>query len=451
MNQDRHARWQRWLSPERPYDRQSDSTEGRSTFDRDHDRVVFSAAFRRLQDKTQVFPMSEVDHTRTRLTHSLEVGCVGRSLGAMAGARLEALGLLPEGVRPGDVGTIVASAALAHDIGNPPFGHSGESAIHDFFRGQTFDGVGHKEIEDLRRFEGNAQGFRLLTRLEYRRRGGMRPTYATLGAMVKYPRESKVTSPRAGDVAHKKFGFFQDDLEVARMVFEAFGPSSSPDEAAYPRHPLAFLTEAADDICYMIIDLEDAVALGILPAARARELLRPFVDDFLSSAHEVSAWRASAIHRLTMACQEVFMADLCAIEDGARPRPLVDATPFLPAYKDLQGFSVEYIYNSDRVLEIECAGHEAITGLLRLFTAAVLSDDTGQEKRLVDLIPVSRFDLGLDTGLLPDEPRKARRALLKALSPYQRMLVVTDYIVSMTDRAAVELYQKLKGMRLPRR
>ncbi len=455
--QSRQAAWGRYLSDQRIAVPIREKNEGRSPFDRDHDRVIFSDAFRRLADKTQVFPMAEHDHTRTRLTHSLEVSCVGRSLGTMAGGRLLDHGLLPDGLQPADVGTIVATACLAHDIGNPPFGHAGEQSIQDFFAGYFEEGAGlgfdKGERRDLEAFEGNAQGFRLLTRLIYRRQGGMRPTVATLGAMVKYPRGSRWHEAKPRNKAYKKHGFFQADLEMARDTFAAFGPSLSTKHLGYARHPLAFLSEAADDICYMIIDLEDAVRLRVVNPADAHDLMRAFLDE-RDRGQDLSALRAKVIHSLTMGALTAFEAQLGAIEGGRLERALIDITPYAKAYDALQAFSLDYIYQSERVLEVESAGHEAIDGLLGLFVPAILATGAKQsahQRRLVNLIPVDHFRVAFPSAAPPANPVHAREVMLEGLSAYQRLLVVTDYLSGLTDSLVVDLYQKLKGMKLPSR
>lgn len=455
-NERRQEAWARYLSEQRVAVPVKEANEGRSSFDRDHDRVIFCDAFRRLADKTQVFPMAEHDHTRTRLTHSLEVSCVGRSLGAMAGARLAERGLLPEGLQPADVGTVVATACLAHDIGNPPFGHAGEQSIQDFFVSYFEDGAGlgfdDGQRRDLEAFEGNAQGFRLLTRLIYRRQGGMRPTVATLGAMVKYPRGSRWHEAKPRNKAYKKHGFFQADLETARDTFAAFGPSLSTKHLGFARHPLAYLSEAADDICYMIIDLEDAVRLRVVSPVDAHDHLRAFLDE-RARGQDLSALRARVIHTLTMGALNAFEAQLGAIEAGRFERALIDITPYAKAYASLQAFSYDYIYQSERVLEVESAGHEAIDGLLKRFVPAILATDdkrAAHHRRMINLIPVEYFRIAFPSAAPPANPVHAREVMLEGLSAYQRLLVVTDYLSGLTDSLVVDLYQKLKGMKLPR-
>ena len=243
----------------------SQVTPSRSPFHQDYDRVVFSSAFRRLQDKTQVFPLAKSDYVRTRLTHSLEASCVGRSLGMEVGLRLKRL---PKGVDTSGLGMIVSTACLAHDIGNPPFGHAGEQAISQWFRdkGKEFlCPLTEQQKRDFLNFEGNAQGFRILTRLQHPgNNGGLQLTYATLSAFSKYPTSSIAVSKENGNssVARKKHGFFAADKQAFSQVAKTVGLIPSDREESWCRHPLAFLVEAADDICYSIIDLEDGVRRG---------------------------------------------------------------------------------------------------------------------------------------------------------------------------------------------
>ena len=267
--------WHSILSKERLFSRIAPGkNENRSVFDMDHDRVVYSNSFRRMHDKTQVFPyapLSSAGQARSRLSHSLEVSCVGRSLGFLAGQHLKHD--LPD-IIPYDIGSITATACLAHDIGNPPFGHAGEDAIKEWVTGHI-DSLGDPwATSDIHNFEGNAQGFRILTRLEaWQRAGGLRTTLATLGAFIKYPCISTVAGKHHGIVSEKKFGVFKDDIDAFHEIFTRMGiPAKNKDQTAFPRHPLAFLTEAADDICYAIVDLEDACHLNIISFEEVQSL-----------------------------------------------------------------------------------------------------------------------------------------------------------------------------------
>lgn len=442
---ERKASWVRLLSTERLFRKKPDSRAGnRSEFERDHDRVVFASAFRRLKDKTQVFPLSPSDYTRTRLTHSLEASCVGRSLGSHAAETLKRLRLIDD---DRGIPTLVATACLAHDIGNPPFGHSGEDAISQWAKEHRRElKLAGGERNDLEFFEGNAQGFRIMTRLQNRlRRGGIQPTLALLGAMTKYPRSSAPTrKPRADRASEKKFGFFQDDAESADAVFAGLGMTRRA-KRMFARHPLAFLTEAADDICYVVMDLEDAYKLGITSFEVTRDYLlsltekpRPPTGEY-QKASEISRLRAHAVNDLTMACARVFERNLAKIESGVFDSPLIEATEFAEAHAKLKSFEKRHVYQDPRALEIEYAGFQTIGGLLDMFCEAVLpKQPSSADKKLLRLLPPDSFDrpdIGMDKRL--------------KLSRYQRVLAVTDYVSGMTDTFAVELYQKLSGIRLP--
>jgi dGTPase len=278
--------WKKLLSRKRLGKSQVENDPNRNPFQRDFDRIIFSSAFRRLQDKTQVHPLSESDYIRTRLTHSLETSCVGRSLGEIVGTEVIIKNKL-KGVHPSEFGSIVASACLAHDIGNPPLGHSGEDAIRTWFK---YSAVGKKlmkqlsklEQQDFLDFEGNAQGFRVLSRLQSPdNTGGMQLTCATLAAYTKYPHESLVKG-KPSDLKRKsakKFGFFQHDKELFTEVAEQVGLISIPKNTAWwCRHPLAFLVEAADDITYSVIDFEDGYGLKYISYDEVKDVLTNFLD-----------------------------------------------------------------------------------------------------------------------------------------------------------------------------
>ncbi|MCK8502787.1 dNTP triphosphohydrolase [Myxococcus sp. MISCRS1] len=437
----------------------------RTPFDVDYDRIVFSSEFRCLHDKTQVFPLSTSDYTRTRLTHSIEASCVGRSLGQLAG-----LGLKSQGVKvePSHLGTIVAAACLAHDIGNPPFGHSGEAAIQHWVSqrlakpGETLAGkpspfTKAEEWRDLESFEGNAQGFRILNRLQSReRRGGLRYTAATLGAMSKYPRPSVLPGGREANkarVSEKKFGYFQDDHVLALETYRAAGLPER-EEGVFSRHPLAFLVEAADDICYAVIDLEDSAKLGLVPMDVACELLDqvlppPEKSTRLPPAHletRLAQARARVIGVLIQASVRVFLEHVEQMEEGEWEKPLVSAREDIRGPLDaIKKLTRRKGYESERVLQIESAGFKTLGGLLDMFAQAVVTDTPNrEEKKLRQLLPLELFQR-------PDKPLTSEDIgdALARLSMYQRLLCVTDYISGMTDGFAVALYQRLSGIKLP--
>lgn len=465
MNQERIERWKRLLSDGRLGETTSyPHPEGRSRFDQDYDRIVFSSAFRRLQDKTQVFPLSQSDYTRTRLTHSIEVSCVGRSLGQMAGKFLQKEGMLEQtSISYADIGTIVAAACLAHDTGNPPFGHSGESSIQQWAE-KTFKGVGSQELkladlikaeaeqQDILEFEGNAQSFRIYSKLQGReRKGGLRLTLATIGALTKYPRPSIMdASLKRGDVAYKKFGYFQDDQELALEAFQGLGLAKKAP-GVFQRHPLAFLMEAADDICYAIIDIEDAWQLRILTYSEVEAVFSPIalkvaaapVDSSSPESSRIARLRATAIHGLTMQCIEVFRDNIEAIENGDFKDSLIARTPSYNDYKRLKTLAQERVYTNERVLQIEYVGYQAIGGLLEIYSSAVLSKNpTPKDKKLRQLFPMQQLQFS-------EQQHSTHEECLDSLLPYQRLLAVTDYISGMTDSYAVDLYQKLSGIKLP--
>jgi len=267
--------WQQLLSLKRFGDTnkrlRKEQDETRLGFEVDYDRIIFSSEFRSLQDKTQVIPLSQTDFVHTRLTHSLEVSVVGRSLGRIVGKKV--LQKHPHlqsvhGYQINDFGAIVATAALAHDIGNPPFGHSGEKAIGEFFKtgnGKRYKNqLKNKEYQDLCDFEGNANGFKILTQSRAGRNGGLRLSYATLGTFTKYPKESLPKKP-SNHISDKKYGFFQSDKKAFIDVAKELGLIKRSDEnLSFTRHPLAYLVEAADDLCYTIIDFEDGINLGLI-------------------------------------------------------------------------------------------------------------------------------------------------------------------------------------------
>lgn len=412
-------------------------SDARSEYLRDWDRIVYSSAFRRLQDKTQVFPLAESDYVRTRLTHSIEVASVGRSLGTLCGAFV--------GMASLDFGSIVAAACLAHDIGNPPFGHSGEDAIQSWFalHGTGFlTQLSDSEKLDLLKFEGNAQGFRLVTRLQSSvNRGGFQLTYAVLAAYAKYPRGSNIANPTHGFVSEKKFGYYTHDADNFTAIARGTGLIEKPN-GGFARHPLAFLMEAADDICYGIVDLEDGHRLGRVTFAQAHDLLWPvafpkgeepgssykLIDDEFG---QVEYLRARAIGNLIVAVVEVFKANYDAIMEGHFERDLVSQCAFAADLDKISELSISQIYTTPTVLQIESAGFEILGGLLGKFVPALLTPEgerTRAHKKLVQIMP-KQFAAGR--------------------TDYERLLGVTDYISGMTDSFALTLFRRLNGIELP--
>ncbi|MEM6516670.1 MAG: dGTP triphosphohydrolase, partial [Bacteroidota bacterium] len=330
--------------------------ETRLGFDVDYDRIIFSSEFRSLQDKTQVIPLSKTDFVHTRLTHSLEVSVVGRSLGRKVGQRiLEKYPHLKNthGYTLNDFGAIVAAASLAHDIGNPPFGHSGEKAIGEFFKigeGQHFENqLSKKQYQDLCDFEGNANGFKILSNNNVSQGGGLRLSYATLGAFMKYPKESLPTKPTT-HVADKKYGFFQSEKEGFEDIASDLGLiARSNDSINFCRHPLAYLVEAADDICYTLIDFEDGINLGLIEEEFALEYLIKLVKDSIITSNynklektkdRLSYLRALAINTLINECVDIFMQNETSILNGEFSKPLIGLSKYEAQINDIIKLSV---------------------------------------------------------------------------------------------------------------
>jgi len=422
--------WQPFLSNKRIGSSKSATDRldaSRSEFHKDYDRIIFSSAFRRLSDKTQVVPFPKSDYTRQRLTHSLEVSCVGRSLATSVYEMVrDEIGDLAS---QGDFEAIVAAACLAHDIGNPPFGHFGEKAIQDWaveaLESPDWASLTAAERCDLRLFEGNAQSFRVLTRLQMgNRRGGMRLTAATLGALVKYPRPSD-----ASPVVFKKHGFFQDDAELFAEVFETAGRTVDK-HGQFSRHPLALLSEAADDICYAIIDLEDGCKADLIAADEALNILEQLHTGCTGSremptADRLSMGRAMSINALVNQSADVFQSHLNSILDGRFRGSLIKQVPSARPYAQAKQVACEQVFNSERVLELEAAGYRAIQGLLEILTTAALAEKP------------SSFDSHI---------RKLTRLRVEdQMSAYQKLLVCTDKVSGMTDRYCIELFRKLSG------
>lgn len=415
--------------------------ETRLSFDMDYDRVVFSSAFRSLQDKTQVIPLSKTSFVHTRLTHSIEVSVVGRSLGRAVGKHV--LTKYPHlrelGYQTNDFGAIIAAAAVAHDIGNPPFGHSGEKAIGEFFQFKKGTAIKHllteAEYADLCSFEGNANGFRILNETRLGAEGGLRLTYATLGAFTKYPKESLPVRP-TDRIADKKYGFFQGDKKFFKEVAETLGLKSNSvnDELRYARHPLAFLVEAADDICYTIIDFEDGINLGLISEDVALEYLGGIISDKINTykysklqtkEERIAYLRAVAIGALIQDATDIFLQNEDAILAGEFHQSLLYDSKYRHQITDVIDCSVERIYQSDEVVEKEVSGYVVLQHLLDIFFTAIINQENGRET-------------SFDKLLLKKLPEKYR----KNGSLYDKVMGITCYITSLTDSNAVELHLK---------
>ncbi len=443
-------KWLRLLSNRRLGDiRAGEPGQIRTDFQIDHDRIVFSSAFRRLQDKTQVFPLADSDYVRTRLTHSIEVSCIGRSLGTQVGEAIIArYGI--DGIQPADFGAIVAAACLAHDIGNPPFGHSGEDAIRNWFEHESLgrnllEPLSDQQRDDFLRFEGNAQGFRILTRLQSPDNPGLRLTHAVLAAFTKYPRRSRLDSQPAG-ISGKKHGFFAAEEAFFAEVAETTGLRERRRGAAWYRHPLAFLVEAADDISYHVIDFEDGFRQGCIDYGTAVSHLSALIDrdvterlkGIAEEKRRIEYLRAAGIGSLVNATAKAFLDNEEAILSGEFDRELVGEIPQADALESIKGFAVSHIYTARPVVEIEAAGFEVLGGLLEVFAGAANEVATREKpssraRKLLELVP-EQF---LGEGGRP------------AANPYERLLGVTDFIAGMTDTYAVATFKKVRGISLP--
>ena len=419
--------------------------DDRSEFQRDFDRLIFSAPFRRLQNKTQVFPLPGSVFVHNRLTHSLEVSCVGRSLGDSIANRLIAKHPELASTHVSEIGAIVSAACLAHDLGNPPFGHSGEKAISTFFsegKGLALKSqLSPMEWDDLTHFEGNANAFRLLThQFQGRRKGGFVMTYSTLASIVKYPYPSTLAGNKS------KFGFFLSEEEDFRKIALELGIkrlSKENEPAKYARHPLVFLVEAADDICYQMMDIEDAYKLKLLTPKEAKELYQLYFDDkkkervnevfnIVEDENEQMAYlRATVIGILIKECTKVFMENEEAILDGSFEGALIKhiSPPLSEAYNQCTKVAVEKIYRSRDVLDIELAGFHVISTLLELMIDAVQSPEKAYSELLINRVS-SQYDIHSPTL-------------------YGKIQAVLDYISGMTDVYALDLYRKIKGNSLP--
>ena len=445
--------WEQLLSLKRfgdTYKRlRKEQDETRLGFEVDYDRVIFSSAFRSLQDKTQVIPLSKTDFVHTRLTHSLEVSVVGRSLGRLVGKKiLEAHPHIKEvhGYGFNDFGAIVAAASLAHDIGNPPFGHSGEKAIGEFFTvGSGFKykaKLSKKEYQDLIDFEGNANGFKILTESREGVAGGLRLSYSTLGAFMKYPKESLPKKPTK-HIADKKFGTFQSERHFLMELGIELGlkQTGKGDNLSFSRHPLTFLVEAADDICYTIIDFEDGIHLGLIPEDFALEYLINLVKDNLNTKKyngmvlmedRLSYLRALAISTLITDAAAVFMDNEESILNGDFDTSLLDKSKYKAQIEDIIKLSVAKIYRSHEVVEKEIAGYRIISDILEVYTSALVRKKEGC---------ASNYDQLL-ISTLPENYRNTDSSLYKIL------LSTCCYVASLSDSAAVHIHNKITGKQL---
>ncbi|MBS3807126.1 MAG: deoxyguanosinetriphosphate triphosphohydrolase [Bacteroidales bacterium] len=422
------------------------TADARSQFQRDFDRIIFSSPFRRLQNKTQVFPLPGSVFVHNRLTHSLEVASVGRSIANKVFLSLQEREDIHNKEVLNELGSIVSAACLCHDMGNPPFGHAGEDAISKFFREgegrELKDSFSQEEWLDLANFEGNANALRLLThRFGGRRKGGFALTYTTLASLVKYPFGSGLNPDKP------KYGFFQSEKEAFLKIAEELQLKRlGSDPLQFARHPLVYIVEAADDICYEIMDIEDAHKLKILDREQTFQLLLAFFDEqkdpefFRKKAsvftevtdvnEQVAYLRASVINKLVNLTTRLFLENHDAILSGAFKGSLMDHLPGVEreAFEQCKNLAVKDVYNHRSVVKIELTGFNVLGTLMKEFTYAVSHSGSQYARKLLSLVP-GQFT-----------PQQG--------STYERIRSVVDFVAGMTDLYAVDLYKDIQGIRV---
>ncbi len=416
----------------------------RSQFQRDYDRIIFSSPFRRLQNKTQVFPLPGSVFVHNRLTHSLEVASLGRSIANLVARELQKRDDIDNNEILHELGSIVSAACLAHDLGNPPFGHSGEKAISNYFtegNGKVFEAsLKPEQWSDLIAFEGNANAFRILThQFNGRRKGGFALTYATLAAMVKYP------YPSSANEKPSKYGFFHSETSTWESIAHECGiPKIDDEKAAYARHPLVYLVEAADDISYLIMDIEDAHKLRILNTEETESLLLSFFDPLLNKANleykqkiylevtdtneRIAFLRATVINLLVQQVSSIFLNNYNAIMEGSFESTLVKQLDghYKAALKKCKDVSLSRIYKHPSVIKIELTGYNVLGMLMDEFAKAILEPEKSYNQKLLSLLPLQ---FNTESNEL-----------------YHKLQSVVDFISGMTDLYAMQLYRDLKGI-----
>lgn len=422
--------WDKLLNCDRLNEAPKPFDEARNPFSIDFDRIIFSDSFRRLDRKTQVHPMRSNDNVHSRLPHSLEVSCVGRSLGTLVGARIEKL---PEHMNPDRIGQIVQAACLAHDIGNPPFGHMGETIISEWFTTngtKYFESLSESQKTDFTAFEGNAQALRIMTRLAmYKNDGGLRPTYAVIATMMKYP------WVKYNDDL-KKYCAFRSESGILEDIAQKTGLAG--EDGVYSRHPLAYLSEAADDICYSIIDLEDAYEMGILRYEEVRNLMNGIcgaAEEKLSGKtpkEAIAYLRAIAINKCVGAVVDEFFENYGAIMDGSLGKyNLPENSVFAEPIKRIKDLSSEVIYQNSRKLMLEVGAYNVMSILLETFCEAVYDHvSEGKSKDRTNHI----------IKIMGDS------APAEGDGMYEALHKVTDYISGMTDNYATEMARQISGI-----
>ena len=428
------------------------TSASRTDFQRDFDRIIFSASFRRLQNKTQVFPLPGSVFVHNRLTHSLEVSSVGRSLGSAVGDFIfnnykNDLDENAQNFYQHNLHNVIAAACLCHDVGNPAFGHSGEDAIASYFEKNEKDlkaKFNEKEWADLVNFEGNANAIRVLTHQQTGKdEGGTQLTYTTLASIAKYPCEA--IAKKKGIIHRKKFGFFQNEKETFLNIAKSVHLSQeSEDPMIFKRHPFVWLVEAADDICYNIIDMEDAHRLGIVSTNDCENLFFDLIKSenqntkrvedklaILTNANErISYLRAKVINALINKSIQIYQEQFDDILAGTLDKALLDIYKTdNPSLQEIENFSIEKIYNQKNVVEIENAGFNVMYELLNHFIPPILTEKYARksyDKMALKLLP--------------------KQFLYEQGSDYQKVLGVIDFVSGMTDNFATDLYRKIKGI-----
>ena len=433
----------------------SNTTAIRSEFQRDFDRIIFSSAFRRLQNKTQVLPLPKSDYVRNRLTHSIETSSVGRSLGNIVGRDiLKKYPAIKDNVdiTHSDFGYMVSSACLAHDIGNPPFGHSGEKAIGSYFkkkRAQTFlKTLNEKQIADLINFEGNSAGFRIISKtleLQSKIPGGLNLTYGTYATFTKYPKEVLPDRKDENKASLSKYGLFQSEIDTYKKIANKLNlksQSKNKEDFAWHRFPLSFLVEAADDICYHIIDFEDGYNVKLISFEEIYECFTKILilcnnitfeerlNNIIDKHSQITYLRSLVINELIYKTSELFIKHEKDIIEGSFDKPLLKCLePKLKMVLDqIMESSIKKIYKSEPILKIETAGLKVIPFLLHTFIKARLTEKDYEGKKQI-------------LGLLPVQYHSGN-------NKYENILNIAMFISSMTDRFAVELYKNLNGIEL---
>jgi len=439
--------WTKLLSKKRDkgrglYEKDDNEKPFRNSFHRDYDRLIFANSFRRLSKKTQVHPLSTNDHVHNRLTHSLEVASVGRSLGLDAGKFLKEK---DDSIDPNDVAYIIKTACLAHDIGNPPFGHAGEEVIKEWFKKNEkkdfLKDLTKKEKSDFHHFDGNAQSFRIVSQLENSTyNGGLRLTFATLGTLIKYPYSSK----NCENIGKSKFNFFQSEKNIFESIFKELGLKNKNN--TFKRHPLSYLMEASDDICYGLLDLQDAFELNIINFKDTKEIFnllctkevrKETYDSNMKDINKVSKLVAISMDNLAMHSMEVFKDNYNQIIGGDQPSDLLSLftnTKLSDGIQKAKSLAKKRIFNEKRKIELELGAYNIIETLLESLIRATYQFHIKKEEKLLSFRDKRVLDLMGD-----NKPKKD-------VSLYNKYQSVIDFIVGMTDDYAKHMAHQLNGM-----